>query len=168
MPEARSDVVPLRLEPVERRELGGSPEQRLGVDGETHVVLGVRAAHGRGIRILLEPGSRDLPDRHQHREERHAGGVALSQEAAVDELEDRVQHVGGPRRTGRDRLDGRKAEVAREHAEAHEQGPCARGRAGRRSTPRSRGWCAGARARPVRRSPVGEARGRVVPAWPTA
>ena len=108
---------------VERRQLGRPVQQRLHLGGEPHVVLGVRAAHGRGIRLELEARGGDLAHRHEHREERHAGVVVLAQQAAVDELEERAEQVGRPWRAGRDRLDGVEAEVAGEHAEAHEQRP---------------------------------------------
>ena len=110
------------LEPVERGQLGGAGQQRLSLDGETHVVVGVRATHRRSIRVLLEPCGRDLAYRDEHREERHPMLVELAQEAAVDQFEERFEQVDGPRRIRRDRLDGIEAEIAREHAEAHEQG----------------------------------------------
>jgi hypothetical protein len=44
-------------------------------------------------------------------------------EAAVDELEERAEHVGAPRRPVGDRLHRVEAEVAGEDAESNEQGP---------------------------------------------
>ena len=123
MPERGAQVVPFRLEAIEGHHLGRAVQQRLHLGREPHVVVGVRAAHVRGIRLEVEARGRDLAHGHEHREERHVGVAVLAQQAAVDELEERAEQVRSPRRTLRHSLDGVEAEVPGEDAESHEHRP---------------------------------------------
>ena len=116
-----AEVVAFRLEPVEGGGLRRASEQQLGLGGEADVVLGVRASHRRGIRVELEACGCDLAHRDQHREERQGVLVVLPQKAAVDELEEGAEQVGGPWFAGGDGLDRIEAEVAGEHPEPLEE-----------------------------------------------
>ena len=98
VPVRGAEVVALGFEPCERAGCVRPLEQRRDLGGEPQVVLAVRAADRRGIRLALESCGRDLAHRHEHREQRHAAVVVLAQEAAVDELEERAEQVGRPRR----------------------------------------------------------------------
>ena len=123
MPEGGPQVVPLRLEALDRRHLRRSAQERLHLERQPRVVLRVRAAHARGIRIEVEARGGDLPHRDEHREQGHVGVAVPAEQAPVDELEERAEDVRRPRLARGDRLHGVEAEVAREDAEAHEHRP---------------------------------------------